>query len=60
MLEAREKNFVICSDEGCGETQKREDRNFVMSGSSENIVEDADENSFRAVPEPISRLIDAE
>ena len=39
MLEAREKNFVIYSVEGCGEIQKQEDRNSVIIESSENIVE---------------------
>ena len=60
MLEAREKNFVICSVEGCGEIQKQEDRNFVTIKESETIVEYAKEKSILAVPGPVSRLMDAE
>ena len=60
MLEAREKNFVIYSVEGCGEIQKQEDRNFVIIEGSENIVEYAEENSLHAVFEPVGRLMDAE
>ena len=59
MLEAREKNFVIYSVEGCGEIQKQEDRNFVIIEGSENIVEYAMENNLRTVPVPVSRLIEA-
>ena len=60
MLEAREKNFVIYSVEGCGEIQKQEDGYFVIIESSENITEYAKENSSCAVPEPVSRMMDAE
>ena len=39
MPEARKKNFVIYSVEGCGEIQKQQGSKFVIIVSSENIVE---------------------
>ena len=59
MLEAREKTFVVYCVEGCGEIQKQRERNVVLIERSEKIVEYATENSLRAVPGPICRLVDA-
>ena len=54
MLKAREENI-----EGCGEIQKQKDRNFVVNEENDEIIEYAERNSLRAVPGPISRLVDA-
>ena len=60
MLKVREKYFVNYSVKGCREIQKQEDRNFIITEDSENIIEYAKENSLCNVPRPVSRLIDAE
>ena len=60
MLEPREKNFVVYCVEGCGEIQKQEDRIFFLIEGGENIGKYAKENSLRAVPGPVSKLMDAE
>ena len=56
----REENFVVYCIKGCGEVQKQKDRNCVFIERSEKIIECAEKNSLRAVPGPISRLVDAE
>ena len=60
MLEVREENFVIYCIKDCGEVQKQKDRNVVFIEGSGQIIEYAEKNSLRAVPGPISRLVDAE
>ena len=56
----REKKFVVYCIDSCGEIQKQKDRTFVIIEGSENVVEYLSENSLRAVPGPVSRLMDAE
>ena len=60
MLKVREKNLVVCSVKGCGEIQKQRNRYFIIIEGNENITEYTKENSLRAVPGPVSKLMDAE
>ena len=60
VFEAREKNFMVYCIKSCRKIQKQKNRNFVLINGSEKIVKYAEKNSLCAVPEPVSRLMDAE
>lgn len=60
ILKARKENFVVYCVEGAGDIQTHGDRNVVIIEGSNDIDEYAKENSLRAVPGPVSGLMDAE